>query len=295
MTITEHPPTDATADREATTGHTAWHPADPAAARAEARRWVPTVGATALRAVVLPHGAWRDIGTSVGAALAAGTVEETLLVLAPEHGRRTPRAALLPIDVLAGVARAQFEPELQLIDAIRTHASLPDRTPEGATVDPLSTLGPLLGVARDRLSAVVVSVNPMSPSSCKRLGLALAEVVGERGSRVTWLASSDFGHYISSDAAAALAKRIATTAAALDGDALAATIDQLATEVRPSGCVCGAAALQVLVHALGALGSPSGRLTHFGVERRAGKRAGVALGSIAYPAAQDPAQAPSLA
>jgi len=267
------------------------YPADPVELRRMAGELVsanatpsPTRRALGL---VLPHGPWSYVGRLAGPALARGVLEETVVVLAPNHEGRGPRSAIVCDGAYVLPGGAQVPIEESLAESIRALGGLAE-APEVFTAEhAIEDLLPLLVAKQSRLSIVPIAIYDVSPASAARIGAALADAIVGRGGGVTLVATTDLAHYVPREAIPTLAEPIAEAARALDEDALVDAFRARLDGRTPIVETCGLGALLTFVHAMRALGGAPGELVargHSG-EVEPDAKAVVAWASLFYPRA----------
>lgn len=263
------------------------YPADPAELRKAAAELVATAKTTTARTLglVVPHGPWRYVGRLAAAAIARGTLEETVVVLAPNHEGRGPRSSIVCDGAYQLPGGANVPIEESLAESIRALGGLAE-APEVFTGEhAIEDLLPLLVARQPRLSIVPIAIHDVSAASAARIGAALGDAIVGRGGGVTLLATTDLAHYVPREDIPTVADPIAEAARTLDENGL---VDAFRTRLdgrTPIVETCGLGALLTFVHAMRALGASSGELVARGdssaVEPDA--RAVVAWASLFYP------------
>lgn len=238
------------------------YPADAGELRKACHELLVTDSRAAARALglVLPHGPWRFVGRLAGSAIARGHVEETVVVLAPNHEGRGPRSAIVCDGAYALPGGQQVPIEESLAESIRALGGLAE-APEVFTAEhAIEDLLPLLLAAQPRLSLVPIAIHDVSAASAARIGAALGDAIVGRGGGVTLVATTDLAHYVRPQDVPAVADPIAEAARALDADALESAFRSRLDGRTPIVETCGLGALLTFVHALRALGATPGEI-----------------------------------
>lgn len=210
--------------------------------------------------LVLPHGPWRFVGRLLGSAIARGLVEETVVVLAPNHEGRGPRSSIVCDGAYALPGGQQVPIEESLAESIRALGGLAE-APEVFTAEhAIEDLLPLLLAAQPRLSLVPIAIHDVSAASAARIGAALGDAIVGRGGGVTLVATTDLAHYVRREEVSTVADPIAEAARALDADALESAFRSRLDGRTPIVETCGLGALLTFVHALRALGAAPGEI-----------------------------------
>ncbi|HEY7374652.1 MAG TPA: AmmeMemoRadiSam system protein B [Polyangia bacterium] len=202
-----------------------FYPRAPAAVAAEAARLVAGDGAPAPAiAVVSPHAGWMYSGALAGKLFGGVAVPERVLVLAPNHTGRGPRASIwwgedaasswqlpgldVPID---GPFVASLRAEAPLLRADReAHED------EHA----IEVLLPLLAARQPRLRLAAIVLGRLGFPDCEALGAAIARAVARVDGPTLIVASSDMSHYLADDQARAVDRLALAPLAAADARGL---------------------------------------------------------------------------
>lgn len=237
-----------------------------------------------LTGLVLPHGPWSHVARLLRAALAEGVLEETVVVLGPNHLGRGPRAAIVCDGAYAMPGAASIPIDGGLAESIRALGGLAEAPEVLAADHAIEILLPFLSAAQPRLQLVPIAMHDTAPSTAARIGDAVADAIVSRGGGATLIATTNLAHYVAASELAAVSDPIALAAASLDAPALLESWESRVTRRGPIVETCGLGALLTFVHAMRALGVTSGRVigrgTSFDVEGNDG--GGVAYAAISY-------------
>jgi len=231
-----------------------FYPRAAAAVAAEAARLVAGDGAGAPAvAVVSPHAGWMYSGALAGKLFAGVAVPERVLVLAPNHTGRGPRASIwtsdnggtlggshAPRDGLgrakpglphaiesAGAASSWQLPGLDVpidepfVAALRAEAPLL-RADREAHEDEhaIEVLLPLIAARQPRLRLGAIVLGRLDFPDCEALGAAIARAVARADGPTLIVASSDMSHYLADDRARAVDRLALAPLAAADARGL---------------------------------------------------------------------------
>lgn len=236
------------------------YPSDAEELRRTASALVAGPGTTRALGLVLPHGPWSYVGKIAGAAIGRGQVEETVIILAPNHEGRGPRSAIVCDGAYALPAFGQVPIEESLAESIRALGGLAE-APEVFTGEhAIEDLLPLLAARQPRLSIVPIAIHDMSPASAARIGAALGDAIVGRGGGVTLVATTDLAHYVPRESIPTVADPIAEAARTLDEEALVDAFRARLDGRTPIVETCGLGALLTFVHAMRALGVHGGEV-----------------------------------
>ncbi len=282
-----------TAPKSAVTGQvrpTRWadtmYPGDEAHLRRACRAYVaaPPACAPTLVGAFVPHGPLTYVGPLVGAALAQGPIEETLVILAPNHAGRGPRGAVVGDGGFA-VPGGVVPIDTPLAEAIRSLGGLTDARAPFDEEHAIEVLLPLLLTARPRISIVPLQFHDLRPEAAARVGASIADAIVGRGRGVTLIATSNLGHYVLPSEVEAVSEPVLAALAALDVDAFVHAIEARMRRAGPTVEMCGLSATLVAMHALRALDVAGGSIVARGSSAEVGGEAGlaVAYGALAYP------------
>ncbi|MGZ3452495.1 MAG: AmmeMemoRadiSam system protein B [Polyangiales bacterium] len=238
-----------------------FYPDDPAEMRREAQALVGRP-ATGLRAVglVLPHGPWAQTGALAGKALAHAQLEETVVVLGPNHAGRGARAAIVCDGAYALPGGTNIPIESSLAESIRALAGLTESAEAFAEDHAIEAILPLLHAAQPRLAIVPVALHDVGLPTAIRIGAAIADAIVGRGHGVTLIATTDLAHYVPRASLAAATDGVLTHTAALDEAALVESVRARASLPGPVIETCGLGALFSFVTAMHALDAPAGQV-----------------------------------
>jgi AmmeMemoRadiSam system protein B len=209
-----------------------FYPRAAAAVAAEAARLVSGGGAPAPAvAVVSPHAGWMYSGALAGKLFAGVDVPERVLVLAPNHTGRGPRASIWWGGDDDGAAPTWRLPGLDIpIDepfgaALRAEAPLL-RADREAHEDEhaIEVLLPLIAARQPRLRLAAIVLGRLAFPDCEALGAAVARTITRADGPTLIVASSDMSHYLHDDEARATDRLALAPLAAADGRGLYDTV-----------------------------------------------------------------------
>ncbi|MFI5301715.1 MAG: AmmeMemoRadiSam system protein B, partial [Polyangiales bacterium] len=209
-------------------------------------------GTPAAKAMLLPHGAWDDIGPVVVAGLRAASLHETVVVLSANHSAHGPRA-VVQADGVVDTMVGEIPIDAPLAESLRALGGLTESPMSLATEQGFATLLPFLASAQPRLAVVPIALHGVTAVAAARVGVAIADAIVGRGGASTLVITTDLGHYGTQGDIASIGRAILEAFVALDTDALDAALGR-AEQCQPTIEVCGAAPLLAGVHALRALG-----------------------------------------
>jgi MEMO1 family protein len=246
-----------------------FYPRAAASVAAEAANLV--TGATAPApaiAVVSPHAGWRYSGALAGRLFAGVVVPERVLVIAPNHTGRGPRASVWS----AGDAAASWQlPGLDVpVDAAFVASLLREapalRADRDAHEDEhaIEVLLPLIAVRQPKLHLAAIVLGGLSFNECEAMGAAVARVVAGADGPTLIVASSDMSHYLEDDEARAVDRLALAPLAAADPRGLYDT-------VRAHGIsMCGYIPTTVALIAARALGATRATIVGYATSADAG-------------------------
>jgi hypothetical protein len=203
-----------------------FYPRSAAAVTAEAARLVAGDGAPAPAiAVVSPHAGWMYSGALAGKLFAGVAVPERVLVLAPNHTGRGPRASIWWGG--DGAASAWQLPGLDVpidepfVASLRAEAPLL-RADREAHEDEhaIEVLLPLIAARRPRFRLAAIVLGRLGFPDCEALGAAIARAVARADGPTLIVASSDMSHYLADDQARAVDRLALAPLAAADARGL---------------------------------------------------------------------------
>lgn len=261
------------------------YPAEPAGVKREAESLLGTARLTTRAlGLVVPHGPWRYVGRIAGAAIGRHVVEETVILLGPNHAGRGPRSAIVCDGAYALPGNVNIPIEQSLAESIRALGGLTEAPEVFLEEHAIEDLLPLLHAAQPRLSIVPIAIHDVSTSSAARVGAAIADACVGRGGGVTLVATTDLAHYVPLATLEAESATIAERARMLDDEALIASF---AARLRGRGPIletCGLGSLLAFVQAMRAFGAGPGELVARGSSLDVDKdvHAAVAWASIAW-------------
>lgn len=266
----------------------AHYPADPADLKrtAESLLGAPRTGLPRTAGLMVPHGPWRFVGRLVAQAIARGVVEETVVVLGPNHEGRGPRSAII-CDGAFALPGAHVPIEEPLAESIRALGGFAEAPEVFAADHAIEDLLPLLAARQPRLSLVPIAIHDVSAAGAARMGAAIGDAIVGRGGGVTLVATSDVAHYVPPSDVTRASDPIIEATRALDEEALVSAFRARLDGRTPIVETCGLGALLTFVHAMRALGCEPGevvgRASSGDVDTEA--RAVVAWASVFYPRA----------
>jgi MEMO1 family protein len=237
--------------------------------------------------LVVPHGPWSYVAAIAGAAIGRYAVEETVIILAPNHAGRGPRSAIVCDGAYALPGSSGIVIEQSIAESIRALGGLAEAPEVFVDEHAIEDVLPLLAARQSRLTIVPIAIHDVSASSAARIGAAIADATVGRGGGVTLLATTDLAHYVPAAALANESAQLAEHARTLNDEAL---VDVFRARLRGPGPIletCGLGALLTFVHAMRALSAGPGELCARGssLDKEKDARAGVAWASLAWPRA----------
>ena len=213
-----------------------FYPGSAAAVAAEAARLVTGEGAPAPAiAVVSPHAGWRYSGALAGRLFAGVVIPERVLVLAPNHTGRGPRASIWSSSddgVGAGGAASSWRlPGLDVpidepfVASLRAQAPAL-RTDRDAHEDEhaIEVLLPLIAARQPKLRLAAIVLGGLPFPECEALGAGIARAVARADGPTLIVASSDMSHYLADDEARATDRLALAPLAAADARGLYDTV-----------------------------------------------------------------------
>lgn len=250
----------------------AFYPGSPEAVAREVRHLLSNAQAPAPRralAVVSPHAGWRYSGALAGKLFASVEVPERVVVMAPNHTGRGPRASLWP----AGAWRLPgFDVPVDADFASRLLARCEETggAPLEADRDAhdeehaIEVLLPLLSARQTALHLVPLVLGRLSFAECEALGSAIARTVKESSGPTLIVASSDMNHYLPDDQTRAIDQLALAPLTAMDARGLW-------DAVRANGItMCGYIPATVALLAADALGAGRAELVGYATSADAG-------------------------
>jgi MEMO1 family protein len=240
--------------------------------------------------LVVPHGPWKYVGALAGAAIGRFAIEETVILLAPNHAGRGPRSAIVCDGSYALPGNVNIPIEQTLAESIRALGGLAEAPEVFTDEHAIEDLLPLLHARQPRLSIVPIAIHDVSALTAARVGAAIADATVGRGGGVTLVATTDLAHYVPIADLEAESTRIAENARTLNDEAL---IEAFGARLRGPGPIletCGLGALLAFVHAMRHLGAGAGELVARGssLDLDGDAHAAVAWASIAWRGATRP-------
>jgi AmmeMemoRadiSam system protein B len=249
-----------------------FYPGSAAAVAQEAGQLVSEAKPAAPRralAVVSPHAGWRYSGALAGKLFASVGVPERVVVMAPNHTGRGPRASLWP----AGAWRlpgfdvpvdADFAGRL-LARCEETSGALLEADREAHEEEhAIEVLLPLLAARQPALHLVPMVLGRLSFRDCEALAGALAQTVQESSGATLIVASSDMNHYLPDDETRAIDRLALAPLTAIDARGLW-------DAVRTNGItMCGYIPATVALLAARALGAARAELLGYATSADAG-------------------------
>lgn len=239
--------------------------------------------------LVVPHGPWSYVAAIAGAAIGRYAVEETVIILAPNHAGRGPRSAVVCDGTYAIPGSPGIAIEQSIAESIRALGGLAEAPEVFVEEHAIEVLLPLLVARQPRLTIVPIAIHDVSASSAARIGAAIADATVGRGGGVTLLATTDLAHYVPVAALALFEESalLAEHARTLNDEALVEVFRARLQGPGPILETCGLGALLTFVHAMRALGAGPGELVATGSSLDVDKDAhgAVAWASLAWPRA----------
>jgi len=257
---------------------------DPAALKKAVTALMPSAG-TSGRAlgVLVPHGPLHYSGRVAAAALAAATLEETLLVIGPNHAALGPRAAIVCEGAFALPGQV-VAIDGHVAESVRALAGLSEAPEVFAEDHGIETILPLLVAAQPRARIVPIAVHSLTAPMAARIGTSIADAITGHGGGITVVVTTDLAHYVASQDLDRLCLPVLEAAARLDPDALLSALSSREAIAGPRVEICGAGALLVAIFALRLLGARPGSIVARGSSGEVSGESGleVGYGSIVY-------------
>jgi len=265
-----------------------FYPADAKALKHELAALLPMPRPTKPRALgmLVPHGPLSYIGRVAAAAIGGAVLEETVVILSPNHAASGPRAAIVAEGGFA-IPGKVVPIEERLAESVRALAGLSEAPEVFAQDHAIESILPLLAAAQPHASIVPIALHSLTAPMAVQIGSALADAITGHGGGITVVATTDLAHYVAGDDLDRICGPILENAARLDEDGLIASLSARNSDAGPVVEMCGFGALLVAVHALRLLGAAEGSIVARG---RSGEVVGesgfeVGYGSIVYAAA----------
>lgn len=212
--------------------------------------------------LVLPHGPWSHVGKLVADGAKRGLVEETVVLLAPNHAGRGPRSAIVCDGgyVLPGGTTVPIEGPLA--ESIRGLGGLTEAPEVFTDEHAIEVLLPFLVAVQSRLAIVPIAIHDLVPQMAARIGAAIADAIVGRGGGATIVATTDLAHYVPRASLAAATDDLVEKTVALDDEGLVSVFRGRTSEHTPGPVIetCGLGALLTFVHAMRALGASRGEI-----------------------------------
>lgn len=260
-------------------------PADEAEQRRLLEGWVrPPIGGPRAAGMVLPHGPWSDVGPIVGEALSSTRLEEVVVLLAPNHACRGPRATIVSEGSFVAATGA-VPIDAALAESLRALGGLTELPEVLAQEHAVEVLLPFLHAAQPRLSVVPVVLHDLAVPAARRIGHALADAVVARGG-VTIVATSNLAHYVAPERVGAATDGLLAALGPGDAEAFVAALQARAQQAGSIVETCGLSTLLVYLEALAHLGGVGeGRVVSRGQSRDPAHPAApvVAYASLVHP------------
>jgi MEMO1 family protein len=262
-----------------------FYPRSAASVAAEAAALVAggTAPAPAI-AVVSPHAGWMYSGALAGRLFAGVAVPERVLVLAPNHTGRGPRASIWWDGDGDGDAAPSWRlPGLEVpIDAPFTASLLAEAAPalradREAHEDEhaIEVLLPLIAARQPKLRLAAIVLGGLSFKECEALGAAVARAIAGAEGPTLIVASSDMSHYLEDGEARAVDRLALAPLAAADARGLF-------DAVRAHGItMCGYIPATVALIAARALGASHATIVGYATSADAGGDRGRVVGYAA--------------
>lgn len=208
-------------------------------------------------AVVAPHAGWMYSGRIAGETYAKVRVPDRVVVLCPNHTGLGVRRAIWS----AGFWRfpGQDVPvDQELAERIRDEAGLEDDRIAHLREHAIEVHVPFLRARNPDVSIVPICLAQLSVADCRRIGEGLARAVGDLGSSVLVVASTDMSHYIPADEAKALDALALDRVEAIDPEGLYEVV------TREDISMCGYIPTTVTLVAARTLGAARAELVRYG-------------------------------
>ena len=248
-----------------------FYPRAPAAVAAEAAALVASSGAgdpAPAIAVVSPHAGWRYSGALAAKLFAGVVVPRRVLVLAPNHTGRGPRASVWPADPPASWTLPGMDVPIDAPFVASLLAEAPGalRADREAHEDEhaIEVLLPLIAARQPELRLAAIVLGGLRFEDCEALGAAIARAVTSADGPTLIVASSDMSHYLEDSEARATDRLALAPLAAADPRGLYET-------VRTHGItMCGYVPATVALVAARALGATRATVVGYATSADAG-------------------------
>lgn len=244
-----------------------FYPGEPEAVAAQIAHLMPADAAAApvpAIAAVCPHAGWRYSGALAARLLGGLVVPERVVVLAPNHTGRGPRASIWDSGAwrLPGQIIPVDEPFCR---ALRAASPLLEPDQDAHLEEhAIEVLLPLLAARQPNLRLCPIVLGGLAFAECQALGEALSRVITGEPAPTLIVASSDMNHYLPDDETRALDALALAPLTALDAPGLFQT-------VRAHGItMCGYLPTTVAMIAARALGATRADLVGYATSADAG-------------------------
>lgn len=228
-------------------------------------------------AAMVPHAGYVFSGALAGITLAQATLEDSVIILAPNHTGVGARLAVWSGgDWLTPLGAVAVDRELAgtLLNAGR--GFVPDDTAH-LRDHAIEVVLPFLQVTRPGVRIVPVCVGGASIDALREAGAALAAVMRarlEEGRPVSLIVSSDMNHYLSHDATVAKDSMALEKVRALDPEGLYATVKVHKISM------CGALPMVMALFACRELGAKRACITAYATSGQTGKAYGADMNRV---------------
>lgn len=146
-------------------------------------------------AIISPHAGYIYSGPVTGKVFAAASIPKRAIVLCPNHSGRGARAAIMArgawtiptgsIEIDESIANSLLE----LSPTLKEDASAHENEHS------LEVLLPFLIAREPELLLTPISISRLNFEECRKLGMAIAQVIKQTSERIIIVASSDMNHY----------------------------------------------------------------------------------------------------
>jgi AmmeMemoRadiSam system protein B len=224
-------------------------------------------------AVVSPHAGWRYSGALAGKLFAGVVVPERVLVLAPNHTGRGPRASLWSADPHGREPKASWTLpgldvpiDMPFVTSLLAEARGLLRADREAHEDEhaIEVLLPLIAARQPKLRLAAIVLGGLRFEDCEALGAAVARAVAAADGPTLIVASSDMSHYLEDGEARATDRLALAPLAAADPRGLYDTVQTHAITM------CGYIPATVALVAARALGATRATVVGYATSADAG-------------------------
>ncbi len=214
-----------------------------------------------LLGLVAPHAGHRFSGHVAGAAFAplGPDAFERVVLVGPDHrGAAMGQLATPAVDAWR-TPLGDVPVDWGFLEALRQEIEL--RHLSGDEEHSLEIELPFLQVALAEFELVPLIMGDQSIAACRRLGEALAALIGPEEQRTLLVASSDLSHFFHDDTARQLDEETLQLVLTMDADGLVRHVEQGRRRGEP--LACGGGPIAAIIHAARGLGATEARLIKY--------------------------------